>query len=62
MKTCLDCEQSKPADLNHFHKNGRAKDGLSPYCIPCHRARNLTNYYKRKEERKREAQVCVSSQ
>lgn len=36
MKVCSKCRTEKSAD--QFHKNKAKKDGLQPYCKPCHRA------------------------
>lgn len=34
MKYCHKCEQEKPT--TEFYKDKRRKDGLTPYCKPCH--------------------------
>ena len=44
MKQCAKCKQSK--SLDQFGKRSAAKDGLHPYCKPCHRESSKQSYHK----------------
>ena len=43
MKTCKICGQSFPANNSNFYKCKQNRDGLHPYCKPCHNAVNKAN-------------------
>ncbi len=50
-KTCRKCKQSKPANLDYWHKDSDYKDGLKTTCKVC--CNNVTEKYYRKKKNKK---------
>jgi 5-methylcytosine-specific restriction endonuclease McrA len=53
-RQCLDCKDFFPPTTDYFYKSPRGREGLGPYCKPCHHARAAWN--KQKPEVKAKAQ------
>ena len=62
VKKCAHCQQGKPANLEHYYKDRRSKDGLGSWCIECQNLKNgAVKKIHVKEKKKNEKQKPLSA-